>query len=50
MLENTEFQIDWRNKDNGLMIESKFFDCMADAKAWGRANLENFHTDMIKIF
>jgi len=40
--------IEYLNKDNGFKKTQKYFDTFEQAKMWGKHNLENFSTDMIK--
>jgi hypothetical protein len=40
--------ISYLNKDKGFKEDKKYFSFFDEAQEWGRANLENFNTDMIR--
>lgn len=41
--------IDFLNKDKGFKQDREYFDNWEDAVNWGKANLENFNIDMIRV-
>lgn len=42
------YVINYMNKDNGFRETKKHFHSYEEAKEWGKSNLGNFHSDMIK--
>lgn len=43
------YYIDYLSKDHNHRPERIYFETYKEAREWGRANLDNFHPDMIRM-